>query len=141
MKQINLRELYPDIYKTDVYLDVSDEVQAVFLADRRAEAARERQMYRYKAYFSLDRGDGIEHDATMQSATPETILENEQERELLYSALSQLPDKQAKRIYAHYILGVSKAELARKEGVCESAIRESINRALKHLFETMKNLF
>ena len=47
MKKINLRELYPDIYKTDTYLEVTDEVQAVFLSDKRAEAAHERQMYRY----------------------------------------------------------------------------------------------
>ena len=36
MQKINLRELYPDIYKTDTYLEVTDEVQAVFLADKRA---------------------------------------------------------------------------------------------------------
>lgn len=30
MQKINLRELYPDIYKTDTYLEVTDEVQAVF---------------------------------------------------------------------------------------------------------------
>ncbi len=29
MQKINLRELYPDIYKTDTYLEVTDEVQAV----------------------------------------------------------------------------------------------------------------
>lgn len=38
MQKINLRELYPDIYKKDTYLEVTDEVQAVFLADKRAEA-------------------------------------------------------------------------------------------------------
>ena len=32
MQKINLRELYPDIYKKDTYLEVTDEVQAVFLA-------------------------------------------------------------------------------------------------------------
>ena len=37
MQKINLRELYPDIYKTDTFLEVTDEVQAVFLADKRAE--------------------------------------------------------------------------------------------------------
>ena len=47
MQKINLRELYPDIYKTDTYLEVTDEVQAVFLADKRAEARYLRQMYNY----------------------------------------------------------------------------------------------
>ena len=60
MQKINLRELYPDIYKTDTYLEVTDEVQAVFLADKRAEARYLRQMYNYKAHYSLDCDNGIE---------------------------------------------------------------------------------
>ena len=47
MKKVNLRDLYPDVYKTDAFLEVTDEVQAVFQSDERAEAAHERQMYRY----------------------------------------------------------------------------------------------
>ena len=43
--EINLQELYPDIYKADTYLEVTDEVQAVLLADKRAEARYLRQMY------------------------------------------------------------------------------------------------
>jgi len=39
MQKINLRDLYPDLYKTDVFLEVTDEVHAVFLADKRADAA------------------------------------------------------------------------------------------------------
>ena len=61
MQKINLRDLYPDIYKTDIFLEVTDEVHAVFLADKRADAAYERQMYRYKAYYSLDHDNGIEN--------------------------------------------------------------------------------
>ena len=30
MQKINLRDLYPDIYKTDIFLEVTDEVHAVF---------------------------------------------------------------------------------------------------------------
>ena len=46
MQKINLRELYPDIYKTDTFLEVTDEVQAVFLADKRAEDVYKRQLPR-----------------------------------------------------------------------------------------------
>ena len=28
MQKINLRELYPDVYKTDVFVDVAEEVPA-----------------------------------------------------------------------------------------------------------------
>ena len=93
MQKINLRELYPDIYKTDTFLEVTDEVQAVFLADQRAEAARQRQIYRYKAYYSLDRGDGIEHDALIHPMTPEGIVETKLTQQQLYAALDMLPDK------------------------------------------------
>ena len=41
-------------------MEVSDEIVEAFLLDKRAEAARERKMYRYKAFYSLDCDDGIE---------------------------------------------------------------------------------
>ena len=72
MQKINLRELYPDMYKTDTFLEVTDEVQAVFLSDKRAEAAHERQMYRYKAQYSLDCDKGIEDAVVHRSPTPES---------------------------------------------------------------------
>lgn len=133
MKEINLRELYPNTYKTDTYVEVSDDVLETIKAHERAEAARERKMYRYKAHYSLDRGDGIEHDALYQPLTPEEIVLEQTVREKLYAAIMELPEKQAKRIYAHFYLGMSKAEIARQEGVAESAIRESISRGLQHL--------
>ena len=34
-----------------------------FVLDKRAEAARERKMFRYKAFYSLDCNDGIENAA------------------------------------------------------------------------------
>ena len=47
MEQINLRELYPDAYMEDTFVEVSDEVLAVFLDDSRAEALYQRQKYNY----------------------------------------------------------------------------------------------
>ena len=96
MQKINLRELYPDIYKTDTFLEVADEVQAVFLADKRAEARYLRQMYNYKAHYSLDCDNGIEKAIVQHPPTPEEILEDQQLRDQLYSAVMELPDKQAK---------------------------------------------
>lgn len=90
MQKINLRELYPDIYKKDTYLEVTDEVQAVFLADKRAEARYLRQMYNYKAHYFLDCDNGIEKAIVQHPPTPEEILE----------------DKQAKWIYARFYLGI-----------------------------------
>ena len=44
MKKINLRELYPDVYTTDFFVDVTEEVMETIRAAERAEAAYERKM-------------------------------------------------------------------------------------------------
>lgn len=124
MQKINLRELYPDIYKTDTYLEVTDEVQAVFLADKRAEARYLRQMYNYKAHYSLDCDNGIEKAIVQHPPTSEEILE----------------DKQAKWIYARFYLGMTVKEIARAEDVDLSWVYKSIKRGLKCLGKNFKNL-
>ena len=62
MQKINLRDLYPDVYKTDVFVDVAEEVLAVIQSQQQADAAYERRKFRHKAHYSLDREDGIEND-------------------------------------------------------------------------------
>ena len=47
MKKINLRELYPDVYTTDFFVDVTEEVMETLRAAERAEAEYERKMYCY----------------------------------------------------------------------------------------------
>ncbi|MGI6014180.1 MAG: sigma-70 family RNA polymerase sigma factor [Oscillospiraceae bacterium] len=133
MQKINLRDLYPDIYKTDIFSEVTDEVQAVFLADKRAEAARKRQMYNYKAHYSLDCDNGIEKAVVQHPLTPEEILEDRQLRDQLYAAVMTLPDKQAKRIYARFYLGMTVKEIAQAEDVDLSRVYDSIQRGLKRL--------
>ena len=46
----------------------------------------------------------------------------------LHAAIASLPDKQAKRIYAHFILGMTKQNIARAEGVNEKVVRVAIER-------------
>ena len=140
MKQINLRDLYPDVYKEDTFVEVSDEIQAVFQSAQRAEAAYNRQRYRYKAHYSLERGDGIEHKSLARPLTPEMILEDNFLKEQVYAAVMSLPDLQAKRIYARYYLGMTITEIARTEGVSKSRITESIQRGLKSLAGNLKKI-
>ena len=113
MKYINLRELYPDVYKTDTFVEVTEEVLAVIRATDRAEAAYTRRMYRHKAQYSLDCNNGIEKVVMVQPPA--------------------LPDKQAKRIYAHFYLGMTPKEIAQAEGVDVSRVRDSIRKGLKKL--------
>ena len=75
MQKINLRELYPDVYKTDVFVDVAEEVMAAIRGQEQDDAAYERRKFRHKAHYSLNREDGIENDALNRSLTPEEVLE------------------------------------------------------------------
>lgn len=133
MQKINLRELYPDVYRTDTYLEVTDEVQAVFLADKRAEALYLRQMYNYKAHYSLDCDNGIEKAVLQTPPTPEEILENKQLRNQLYTAVMELPEKQAKWIYSRFYLGMTVKEIAQDERIDPSWVYKSIKQGLKRL--------
>lgn len=50
MTKINLREQYPDFYKTDYIIEVPDEVAAVMKEHDRLEAAYRRRTYYHKAH-------------------------------------------------------------------------------------------
>ena len=77
MQTINLKQYYP-FCTGDILVEVSDEIVEVFLLDKRAEAARERRMFRYKAFYSLDCNDGIENAAIgWAQPSPETLLDQE----------------------------------------------------------------
>ena len=52
----------------------------------------------------------------------EMVLEEKQFREQVYAAVMKLPEKQAKRIYARYSLGMTVNEIAEVEGVDPSRV-------------------
>ncbi len=139
MVKINLRKYYPDFYTTDCIIEVPDEVAALMNSYEHAEAAYYLRRYRHKAYYSLDRDDGIEHDILFVSLSPCEIYERKVTVEQLHAAIAALPDKQAKRIYAHYILGVSQADIARTEGVDVRNVRKSIRKGLRSMEIFLKN--
>ena len=125
MKEINLREYYP-FYNMDVYLEVSDEIAGQLDRFKLDEEAQRVRVLRAKAYFSLDRGDGIEKDALQKPPQPlELILKAEQAAHL-DAALRALSDCQRRRLLAFYLDGKSKSQIAREEGVRENSVRESI---------------
>ena len=133
MKKVNLKDLYPDVYKNDHFVEVTEDVLETIQAAERAEAAYDRRVYRYKAHYSLDCDNGIENAILMKPQTPEMLLEEKQLQEQVYAAVMKLPEKQAKRIYARYYLGMAVNEIAEVEGVDPSRVRDSIRRGLKQL--------
>ena len=122
LKVINLRDIYPH-YTQDCFVEVTDEVADLFSEFDRKEAAYRLRTYRHKAYYSLDRNDGIEHEALFVALSPHELYERKVTMQELHAAISRLPDKQAKRIYAHFILGMTKKDIARAEGVHEKVVR------------------
>ena len=144
MKKINLRALFPEC-KLDCYIEVPEadvdayiaalnkDIVNIYIKAQRAKNAYQRRLFWNQAYYSLDAGDGIEDETVEISPPPYEVLEQEVMREQIYDALNRLPDKQRKRVYAHFFLGMSKAEIARAEGVNESVVRMSIKRGLNSL--------
>ncbi len=137
MAIINLRDYYP-FYTSDCFMEVSDEVAEMFKEFDRKEAAYRLRTYRHKAYYSLDRDDGLEHEAVFVALSPHELYERKVTMQELHAAIASLPDKQAKRIYAHFILGMTKQNIARAEGVNEKVVRVAIERGLRHLEKILK---
>ena len=98
MAIINLRDYYP-FYTSDYFMEVPEDVVEMFKEFDRKEAAYRLRTYRHKAYYSLDRNDGIEHEALFVAFSPYELYERKVTIQELYTAISRLPDKQAKRIY------------------------------------------
>lgn len=140
MKRINLKDVYSN-YLSDYFIEVEDEIAELLKQSKRKEHADFERRRVYKAYYSLDAGYGLEKDIVLFVLSPEEIFERKQNNQILYSAINSLPDKQAKRICAHYFLDMSRAEIARIEGVSKSAVTNSIKHGLKCLRRILKNFF
>ena len=138
MKEINLREYYP-FYNMDVYLEVSDEIAGQLDRFKLDEEAHRVRILRAKAYFSLDRGDGIEKDALQKPPQPLELILKAEQAERLNAALRSLSERQRRRLLAFYLDGKSKSQIAKEENVSEGSIRESIRSGLAQLKKSLKN--
>ena len=135
-----MRDYYP-FYEHDEFVEVSDELAAEMAQRERTERSQKRKKYRYRANYSLDWGKGIGQYVVFRSAAPDEYYEKVITREQLRTALATLPEKQRQRIYAHFVLGFSKAQIARAESVDHRAISLSIQKGLCKLEHYLKNIF
>ena len=75
MTIINLKKYYYPLVKTDVFVEVPDEIADALLHLRREENNRKSKMFYHKAYFSLDCEDGIENYAIgWEQPSPEQLM-------------------------------------------------------------------
>jgi RNA polymerase sigma-70 factor (ECF subfamily) len=75
------------------------------------------------------------------SLSPCEIYERKVTVEQLHVAIAALPDKQTKRIYAHYFLDMSKSAIAKTERVSKAVVGDAIDRGLKNMEIFLKKSF
>ena len=139
MIKINLRDYYP-FYQSDFFVEVADQIAELFKQIARKEHADYERRRVHNAYYSFNANDGIEKDIVLLVLSPEEIYERKMSNQELYAVVNSLPEKQAKRIYAHFFLDMSKAEIARVEGVSKAAVTHSIEQGLKRIEKFLKNI-
>ncbi|HCX91252.1 MAG TPA: RNA polymerase subunit sigma-24 [Lachnospiraceae bacterium] len=139
MKMINLRDYYP-VYTKDTFVEVSDEVAAFLIEDKRLERTYAQYLRYHKAYYSLDCNDGIETAALHKPPVPDELLIQSEQEQSLERALASLSEVQRRRIIAYFIEGKRKVAIAATEGVDEGAIRRSIVRGLAKMKDFLENL-
>ncbi len=141
MTIINLRKYYYPLVKTDMFVEVPDEVTDALLHLRQEENNRTSKIWYHKAYFSLDCEDGIENYAIgWEQPSPEQLMiqaEEEAAHELLLEhlqeAISQLTPTQARRLHMRYMLKMKYREIAEAEGISPTQASDSVRRAVKRL--------
>ncbi len=134
MKEINLREYYPELYTEDYRISVSDEIEEMMRRSILEEKAYQRRLCRYQAYYSLDYSLTAENERDLlDDEAPEDLQEQKERRRKLQKAFRTLTPSQQRRIYKRYFLCMSCAEIARSEGCTISAVCNSIHRSLKKL--------
>ena len=131
MVTINLRDFYP-FYAQDTMIEVSNEVAVALAEAERVERNYMRRIFYNKAQYSIDAEDGVESTSIeCRILSPDAILDLMERHCRLCHALNSLPEIQGRRIESHYLLGISKKDIAYSEGVSENSVTESIYRGLR----------
>lgn len=138
---INLKEQYPELYTSDVLIEVTEAVVDTFKSFKKADKSEEKADRRHLILADIyeERVDRLLfHKAKQhfnnQLATFELLVS----RDDLYAAMNSLPEVQCKRLYAHFILGISMVEIARHEGVSVAAVSKNLKQAKKNLKKFLK---
>ena len=114
MKKVNLRDLYPDVYKNDHFVEVTEDVLETIRAAERAEAAYDRRIYRYKAHYSWTVTMALKNAILMKPQTPEMLWRKSSCGSTLYRSDGSAGESRLKRIYARYYLGMRVTRLPQR---------------------------
>ena len=75
MQNINLRDLYPNQYTAGYFIEIPDHLAQELHQFELDEASYRLRTYRHQAYYSLDRGDGIENEVLFVASTPDELYQ------------------------------------------------------------------
>ena len=140
MTRINLKTQYPQLYKTDTWIEVSNEIADFLVEDARKQHAYAEQIRYHKAYYSLDVSDSIDNQRIQNPFSIDDLLSASEFFSILSSFIDNLPNTQKRRVYLHLILGLQQNEIAQLERVTKSSVSESIQRGLSHIRKKLKIL-
>jgi len=141
MALINIRSLYP-FYKCDCFIEIPDDVLKVIRDCNRAEKTYQRKLRYHKVKtetLDTENADEVAMRIMDKPLTPFEVYTHKQMTSQLHTAITKLPNKQAKRIYAHFFLDMTFTEIANAEGVDEKVVRVTIQRGLRNLKKYLKS--
>lgn len=138
MITINLKNYYENI-EVDTYIEVQDDVFELLEECITSEESRKRKDRRNNIIVTDDIDAYFKQIISSMSLDIKDIIEPNFQNEKLYEAIEKLPDIQARRIKAHYFMGLSKQDIAQIEGCNESSIRLSLKAALRNLNSNIAN--
>lgn len=151
MKIINLQIFYPDQYEKKKLEPVSDKVAKVLFQSLTDEDTYERIQRRYQANGHLGNDEFIAnfcYDRSTMFKSLEDELDELSERlvcekdfeeklEAVYRAIDQLTDRQRSRLDDYFFKGMNYRQIARKDRVHESSVRESIQKTIEKIRKTL----
>lgn len=110
------------------------------MADKRYEQSHQRSIRRNKVD-PLE--DSHERDVLIvigRRDSPEQVFEKTERYCNLCRALNSLPEVQGRRVELHYLLSMTKREIAKVEGVSERNVRHSIRKGLASMKKILEKI-
>lgn len=94
--------------------------------------------FHFPPFLSID--SNIFQHSDIYNETVEDIAETNIRNEILYKAISSLPSLQKNRIIKYYFEDKTLQEIADEEGCSRVSIKNSIDIALRNLYEKLKKI-
>lgn len=132
MKKINLRNEYPEVYSQDHFCEVDDSVADVLESYRRLRHAQnqQRSYNRVTCYYE----DGLTEELmTLDQPSPLDLLIQQETDAELYQCIQALDERTRRRLFLHFISGLTQQQIADIEGVHRSSVARSIIQGVRQL--------